>query len=476
MTRKLTLIKPEVKFPVKKQGYSGDVGMPTGLLYLASFVRAHNDYDVQIVDHRLDRALGRPIDTEIDIADAGVVGVGACTAEAPGALEVMRKAKQMGKTTVMGGLYPTFNAEEVLRTGNIDFVVNGEGETGLSNLLNALDGKADLRDVKGIVSLQDGKIVRNPDKELISDLDSLPLPAYDLLDMETYAKFSPAAIYAARGCPMSCNFCTLNELWEYRYRRRSFDSVLEELEQFKQFGFERVHFKDETITLNKKWCNDLFGEIEGANLGMAYKAKSRIDGLNQPLLDQMMSAGVDTIHSGVESVSQGTLDNMAKGVKADSIREKFDLMLGSGCQVNPVYMFGWPGETSSDLAQNARFIETVGSKDGVITYISFITPHPGSSFAEDVGRDLVILSEDLSRYTHKQPVAVPRSLGRNGLRLMVDHYHRIGEVCGMQDVNPKIDSEYLEEADAKLANNLGRKTYEPTLRTDKYTQLTVNAA
>jgi len=87
----------------------------------------------------------------------------------------------------------------------------------------------------------------------------------------------------------------------------------------------------------------------------------------------------------------------------------------------------------------------MGKKKGVITYISFITPHPGSSFAKKFGNELEILSTDYSRYTHKQPVAVPKSLGKLGVRTMVDHYHRIGEVCDMQDVNPRIDDAYLNQ-------------------------------
>lgn len=468
MIKKLTLIKPDVAHPVKKQGYAGDAGLPTGLLYLAGYVRDRNDIEVNIIDQRLESVLGRKIDLAHEIADSDIVGVGACTAEAPGAMDVMEIAKEMEKITVMGGLFPTFNAEAVLRTGNVDFIVNGEGETGLSKLISALDGKGDLKDVKGIVSIKDGEIIRNGDKELIKYLDSIPLPAYDLVDMKEYAKLSPAAIYAARGCPMSCEFCTLNELWEYRYRRRSFENVLEELAIFKEAGFDRVHFKDETITLNKKWCGELFEEIENADLGMSYKAKSRVDGLSQELLMKMMGAGVDTIHSGIESISQRSLDGMAKQVRSKNIVDAFDLMLGNGCQVNPVYMVGWVGETPEDLAENVKFMKETGKRDGVITYVSFITPHPGSNLERNLSDGLRILSTDLSRYTHKQPVAVPISLGENGLQLMVDAYHEVGEACEMVKYNPKIDPEYLNcLKQAELT--------QPTNHERRYTQLTISA-
>lgn len=445
MIKKITFVKPEVAFPVKKQGLAGDVGIPTGLLYLAGYIREYNGLEVTVADHRLQRTLGQNIDMEREFADSDIVGVGACTAEMPGAMNVFRKAKDMGKITVAGGLYPTFNSEVMLRSGVVDFVVFGEGESGLSNLVNSLNGKGSVLDVKGIAFKKNGEIVQNPGKELIADLDTIPLPAYDLVPVKEYAKLSPAPIYAARGCPMSCEFCTLNELWEYRYRRRSFDNILEELNLLKESGFKRVHFKDETITLNKKWCGELFEEISRAGLDMTYKAKSRVDGIRPDLLHKMMDAGLDTIHTGVESISQRTLDSMAKDVKAKEIKDSFEVMLGNGCKVNPVYMLGWPGERPEDLEENAAFIETIGQQQGVITYVSFITPHPGSSLESGRRDQLRILTTDLSRYTHKQPVAVPRSLGENGLQLMVDAYHRIAESCGMQEVNPGIDSKYLEQ-------------------------------
>jgi radical SAM superfamily enzyme YgiQ (UPF0313 family) len=242
---------------------------------------------------------------------------------------------------------------------------------------------------------------------------------------------------------MACEFCTLNEFWEYKYRRRSFENVLSELARFKEAGFTRVHFKDETITLNKGWCGELFREIEKANLGMSYKVKSRVDGLDEALLMQMMRAGVDTVHMGVESITPQSLKSMSKDIGVKAIENAFDLLLSNGCQANPVYLFGWIGEKPEDLELNASYIEARGKIKGVITYISFLTPHPGSHLVKKHANDITVLTDDYSRYTHKQPVAVPKSLGEDGLQLMVDAYHRIGEVCNMQSVNPTIDNDYL---------------------------------
>jgi hypothetical protein len=94
------------------------------------------------------------------------------------------------------------------------------------------------------------------------------------------------------------------------------------------------------------------------------------------------------------------------------------------------------------LQVNAEFIEGFGSNRNVVTYISFLTPHPGTKLRRD---GLRVLTNNLDRYNHKQPVAVPESLGRNGLELMVDTYHRLAETLGMREVNPRIDPAYLNE-------------------------------
>ncbi len=139
---------------------------------------------------------------------------------------------------------------------------------------------------------------------------------------------------------------------------------------------------------------------------------------------------------------------MSKPVSEATIRNAFDTMLGNGCNVNPVYLFGYAGETPADLETDARFIREMGSRDGVITYVSFMTPHPQSGVRTD---GLDILTADLSRYNHKQPVAVPRSLGREGLKGMVDTYHEVTGEIGMRHVNPRVDPAYLGQVLKKPA-------------------------
>ena len=128
-------------------------------------------------------------------------------------------------------------------------------------------------------------------------------------------------------------------MWKFQHRKRSSQNILKELEILKDFGFNRIDFKDESITLDKKRAMELFKDIEKANLGLNYKAKPRINQIDDGLVKQMARAGLDTIHTGVESVSQNSLRSMGKEINADYIKKNFNIALNNGVNINPVYLF-----------------------------------------------------------------------------------------------------------------------------------------
>lgn len=439
MAKRILLTKPRVRYPVRRQGNGGDVGIPLSLLYLASHLRENTDADVVVKDYRLEEAKGNKIDLEKDFSSFDVVATGACTSEYTDANRIVEIAKGMGKITVMGGIFPTFNRERVLASGNVDFVVRGEGEVAFSNLINALDRKRDLASVNGVTFSQGGVVFDSPREKLIENLDRLPLPAYDLINLTDYIPFTAGAVYSSRGCNGTCGFCTLNKMWGHSYRQRSIENIIEELRIYQKEGFSRVHFKDESIALNSSFARELFNRLAESGLNLKYKVKSRVDQITSLLLDSFAYGGVDTIHTGIESFSQAELDRTGKGTSLGDVNRAVNATLSSGIRLNPVYIFGLPGQTEQDLHATAEGIERVGRNHRVITYISFMTPHPGTQSTEGLG----IVTKDLDRYTHKQPVCYPTSLGDNGLDKMVDTYHRLGEVTNSVHINPRVNLSYL---------------------------------
>jgi len=430
-----------VKYPVSQ---NGDVGVPLGLLYLASYLRKKNpSTGVLFRPYRLEHRNGLERNLEADFSDVDIVGSGGSTTEIPDVLEMFRVAKLLGKITIAGGIFPTNNPEYLLRTGLVDYVVRGEGEETFSELVAAIESNSDVKHVKGISYLEDDTVVNTPKRETL-DLAGLPPPAYDLAPMREYAKLATGSVYSARGCNNSCSFCTVTKHWQNFYRPRTIESVIEEMKALVDYGFSRVHFKDESMLQDRNRAVKLFTRIRDENLGVNIKGKARLDEIGDDLLELMKNAGVDMLHIGIESVSHQSLASMSKGLTVGDIRGTLENVLKHGIGVNPVYMFSWPGETRADLQRNAEFIADFGNNPNVVTYMSFITPHPGTMLKEKSPENgLVVLTDDINRYTHKQPVAVPASLGYDGLYLMASTYNKLSRRLMMQRVNPLISHEYI---------------------------------
>ncbi|MFA7707834.1 MAG: radical SAM protein [Candidatus Pacearchaeota archaeon] len=448
MVQKVLLVKSPIKYPVKIQGDGGDVGIPLNLLYLGAYLREKSKVQVVIKDYRLEKARKNSFDLERDFQNFDVIATGACTSEYNEALRIMKIAKNMGKTTIMGGIFPTFNSSLVLSSGVVDYVVRGEGEITLNNLINSLDQHSNPKDLKGISFIENGEIIDNPRPNLIHNLDDLPMPAYDLISLKDYMPFTSGAIYSSRGCNNACNFCSLSRMWNFSLRQRSPENIIKELKIYEDAGFKRVHFKDESVTLDLEFTKGLFKKLENSGLKLNYKVKSRIDQVTPEVLEQMVLAGVDTIHTGVESFSQSELNRVKKGIDASIIRGNITSILDAGIKVNPVYIFGLPGQTESDLEITSKNIQEIGSNPNVITYISFMTPHPGTLSKDG----LEIISKNLDRYTHKQPVCYPLSLGPGAVNKMVDKYHELSRVTNSRFVNPPIDTDYLRVALKSVEN------------------------
>ncbi|MBU2638331.1 MAG: B12-binding domain-containing radical SAM protein [Nanoarchaeota archaeon] len=440
---KVLLTTPLVKHPVKRIGAAGEVGIPAGLLYLAAYVREHNPkIEVNIQTNRLNQYKGIERNMERDFANYDVIATGACTSEYPDALLMLRKAKEKGKITVMGGIFPTTNAEFVLNSGVVDYVIRGEGEATFLELVRKISEEVETRDIEGLSFMKEGQILHNSDRELIEDIDSIPIPAYDLVDMKTYAQITTGPIYSARGCAKSCKFCTLNEHWKYRYRARSIQNVVAEIELLRDYGFKRIHFKDEILTVDRKRAIELFKRLQ--EYGLQFKGKSRIDTIDEELLGVMCNGGLDTLQFGIENISQKALNSMRKGIKSTDIKRTVE-MVRAYCNINPVFLFGWGGETQDTLLENSAYIEEVGIKERVIPYISFMTPHPGSQ--QVANPELEILTHDFNYYTHKLPIAVPRSLGSQGLRMMIAYFNYLSSITGTAHLNPPIQEDYIERVE-----------------------------
>jgi anaerobic magnesium-protoporphyrin IX monomethyl ester cyclase len=404
-SKKVLLAEPLIKNPIKKQknGKVADIGMRLGLAYLAGFLIDNcGKYDIIIKNYRFEEFLGNQRDLVHDLIGIDYLGITASSSEYPDALKMAKQAKAMGCIVIMGGIYPSSNPKEVLNTGYVDYIIAGEGEHAFLSLLNALSEQKLVN-----------RIWTTGKNELIQNLDVLR-PAYELLPMNEYCKYIAAPIYSSRGCSGQCDFCTLNQHWLNTHRCRSVDNVLREIRTLKEFGFTRINFKDESLTLDKNHAKQLFKALAQENFELNFKCKTRIDGIDKELLNIMKDANFEEIHFGIETLDDSTLELLHKNISKDEIIKKMELMLTMGFTINPSIILGNPGDTKESLKELADFIKNLyfTNPNKVKVYTCINTPHPGSvQYKKAKQKGITIIDSDLNNYTNFCLVSVPSSLG-----------------------------------------------------------------
>ena len=436
---KVLLVKTLNRRPLSNE----DVGVPLGLLYLASNIQARcPKTEVKIFDSRLEKLNDNYSKLQNKIKKADIVGVGACTSEFSSACEILSKAKREGKITIMGGIFPTTNADFVLKLRYADYIVRGEGEETITELINALENNKPLENIKGISYIKNNVVKHNPDRELIKNIDSLPKLDYGLIKIKKYIKYARAPIYSSRGCSNNCKFCTLKSFWQGCNREQSIKRTLDEVLVLKSLGYKKISFKDETMNLNKKRTAKLISSLKKENLEI--KIKLMPYDLPEEFLSSIIKNGVNEIQLGVESINVKTTKEMHKRhLGRYQLEKKMNTIISNNCVINPIFLLGWPGEDEKLISKTKYFISEWSQKPNTKIYLSFTTPHPGTDFFDYCRKKMNILSFDLDKYTHLFPVAVPKSLGQNGLEKLVGAYHEITDQNNLHQLNPPIKYEEL---------------------------------
>ncbi len=392
--------------------------------------------EVSLLDYRL-KGEGTLDD---DLRSADVVAAGASTADFSDAIRILRRAKELGKRTIMGGILPTLISDEVLMTGVVDYVIKGEGERPLSELLTA---HLDARNIAGVSFVRDGVIVHNPQGTALQPHE-IPRPDYDLVDLREYHGKSTGPMYSARGCPVGCSFCTLNTFWRYSYRAEPVERVLENIAKLESLGFTDIRFKDEDFPLNKRRTMELLSEMKQAGFKADFKAKTRVDRVTPELLGAMQDAGITMLYSGLETLNLEEARGVNKGYKGD-FGEQLKLLLNSGMRLEFGFILGLQGTTRESLERSVAAITELGQHPRVIPRVTFLTPYPGTELWRNP-TGLRMVTTDWDRYNSVHPVCVPESLGVDAVDLLVNAYDRIRHGTQTEHFNPTVEEGYVESA------------------------------
>lgn len=344
---KITMIRP----PHRHNPYEP----PLGITSIAAVLEMEG-YSVSIIDfettniHTKDR-----IKKALEKESPDVVGVSFFTYDRFDALKVIDAAKELGIFVVAGGLHVTFDSENTLRSvPGIDVAVLGEGEETMRELMQAIDTGNSLDTIKGIAYRNGDKIIINPPRQLITNLDELPLPAYHLLPMEKYPYH---AIMGSRGCPYNCIFCASPGFWRRIVRFRSYKLVVDEIEHLiNNYGNKYFDFKDDTLFLNKEWSTNLFNEIIRRNIKIRWDALGRVNIRDEEIFKLMKKAGCDIIRFGVETGSERIMKIINKNITKEDVRSAVKMVKRVSINsVGTLFMLGHPTETVEDMEETCQF-------------------------------------------------------------------------------------------------------------------------
>lgn len=401
------------------------IEIANGLCWLAAVARREG-YAVEIVDTYPDRIDNRRLAEIILEKNPRVVGISACTMDIYGAADLADRLKREKPEmqVVVGGSHVTALPEETMKCfPSIDIVVVGEGEETIVHLLRALESgrRENLAGVDGIVYREGGELRRTPPRALIRDLDTLPLPAWDLLPDLRAGYRAPAwtqhagrtvTIITSRGCPHQCIFCD-RTVFGNRVRQHGAEYVLAMIRTlYHDYGMRHFRISDDHFTLGRERLFRICDAIIADKLEVTWSCLARIDSINPESLAKMKSAGCWSIAFGIESGSQKILDFEKKKVTLEQIARSVAMTRAAGIKVISLNMIGHPLETIDTIKETIRFNKRIKVDD---FKTQFMMPFPGTelySMAHLYGQ----FDPDWRKMSvFREPVFIPNGLTREDL-------------------------------------------------------------
>ena len=394
----------------------GFLPAPLSLLPLAAVLRERGD-EVQVLDMEADPEATVPaVVQKIARFQPDLVGLTLhATAARATAIEISRRIKSQlpEVVTVVGGHHATFVPQPLLR-GGFDVVAMGEADATIAELADAIQDHRSFAGIKGIAYREGVELHRTPPRRLIEHLDTLPMPAFDLVPSQRYPfqvfgeGSHVACIETARGCPYACDFCSVTPTWGNKWRSKTNGRILQEIATVLGIGYDWVFFTDDIFMVqpNLVQRRQLFDEIRSRGLRFRFIAQMRCDTTSRhpELVSSAAQAGLRVGFLGVESGSQETLRRMHKGIyTADSVRA-VRILRENGVISLCGMMLGAPYEGVWDELHTVRFAHALARNGADAVQFSLYTPLPGTRIFDQSLRENRLFTLDWSRFDILTPV------------------------------------------------------------------------
>ncbi|MCR4432279.1 MAG: B12-binding domain-containing radical SAM protein [Tepidanaerobacteraceae bacterium] len=351
---------------------------PSGLAYIAAVLKkeGHSVKCIDAFDLSWESLRDRIMEVHPD-----VVGISCWTIGRGQAFKTAHIARECSPESkiVFGGQHATFLPRQMFEADDADFVVLGEGEETIVELVRALEYGVDFSNIKGIAYKNGDDIIINSPRPLITNLDSLPFPCYDDFDLDAYEGLHGSGkaigIITSRGCPFNCNYCSSTQFWTRKWRYRSAENVLSEIEYvYNELAVREIVIYDDNFTTKKDRAIEICKGIIERKLNLVWAASANVRTVDQEVLTWMGKAGCCEVRYGVESGSPTILKNINKRQTIDQIRNAFRWTREVGMMPHGYLMVGCPGETSQTINDTVKLMREIAPRQSPSAGILWILP------------------------------------------------------------------------------------------------------
>ncbi|MSP14541.1 MAG: radical SAM protein [Chloroflexi bacterium] len=376
---------------------------PLGILYITAYLKSRG-FAVGVFDS----TFARPADfvARLALERPAVVGLYCNMMTKFNILTMLRQAKAAGAVVVLGGPEPPHYAAEYLAAG-ADVVVIGEGELTLEELLTHLahSGPHRLEPIKGIVYRdEDGNLVRTTARSYIPQLDALPHPDRQAIDLPAYIRvwqehhgLGSVSLICARGCPYTCAWCS-HSVYGESHRRRSPENVVQEVELIREaYNPGQLWYADDVFTIHRGWFLKYAGLLKQRSIRLPFECISRPDRLNPDIIDALAEMGCYRVWIGSESGSQKVIDEMLRKVQISDVQAKTRMLQQRGIQAGMFIMLGYEGEDMPQLEETVDHLKR-SNPDIFLTTVAY--PIKGTRYWNRV-QDRVIADKPWEQRTDR---------------------------------------------------------------------------
>ena len=400
---------------------------PYGIIQLAAYLeREVKDVEIQVLDCNAQQVDWEGLERKIESFNPNIVASSAlATCNTYLIARTLETAKKVNPDilTVTGGQHFTATAQESLETfPEIDVIVRGEGEQTFTELVKNADKRSSFSRIKGVSFRHKRKIIHNPDRPLIQNLEELPYPGYhfvkDIVHKYHFAamagrKAPYALIEGSRGCTHRCTFCTQWRHWQGMFRTKSAKRVADEMEFcYRNYGSRFIWLTDDNSSLGKR-ASSLADELlqRGIADDLMWFMQLRCDDVvkNRELLPKMRKAGLRWVLLGVESPKQSTLESFKKGITPEDAKKAVKLLRENDIFAQAMLIIGERKDTAKSIADLREFVNEL---DPDFAIFAILTPFPGTEIFENAKQNGWIEDFNWSHYDMVHAVMPTETLSR----------------------------------------------------------------